>query len=355
MMKKNYLTILSVALITLIGISCSVSAKKGVLPVTKITPTLQSQITNNQNSIYCGTFQLAWNELQNEIIKEKIRLNGASQTVTLLNQQSFTKENLSSKDYVAMANYLTPKFLEKLNQNLKSKFGTEAPSVNEKPMPNAILSYAFLYKNLKFALPFENLSDKLTFMSNNQKTSVQAFGIKKYQDELSAVAKQVQILNYQNPNDFIIKLNTNVPREELILAKIKPESTLAATIAKVESRIKNTPAEPALKEDESLQIPKIDFLIDHNYEELEGKSFLNKGWKNWQISKAKQWIKFQLNETGATVKSEAKIIMYGCPPPGAKDQLRSFIFDQPFLVYLKESGKKPYLAVWINNTELLVK
>ena len=357
-MKKIWLTIFSISLVALIGINWSVLAKKGASSVTKetlVTPYLENKISPQKNLLYCGTFQLAWNELQNKFIKEKICLNGAQEMVSLLNQQSFTKENLSSKDYVAMVDYLTPEFLNQLNQTLKSKFGNEAAIVNEKPMKNAILAYAFLYKNLNFAIPFETLSEKLNFSSGNQKTQVKAFGIKEYTDKLQPMAKQVKVLNYENSNDFIISLATKSNQEELILAKINPKATLAETIALVEARSQAGTKQVALEANETLQIPKLDFLIDHNYQELEGKTFLNKGWESWQISKAKQWIKFQLNEQGATLKSEAKIIMYGCAAPNQKAKPRSFIFDQPFLIYLKEAGKKPYFALWINNTDLLVK
>lgn len=358
-MKRIWVTLFSLSLLAVIGVNWSVSAKKGASTVTNetlVTPYLESKITSGKNLLYCGTFQLAWNELQNELIKEKIRLNGAPEMVSLLNQQSFTKENLSEPDYVAMTDYLSQDFLQKLNQTLKSKFGKEAPSVNERPMKNAILSYAFLYKNLTFAVPFENLSDKLDFTSDNQKNPVKAFGIEKYSDKLEAMGKQVKILSYQNPDNFVISLNTKSAQEEIILAMIKPKATLAETIAAVEAASKAGYQQTTLEKNETLQIPKLNFLIDHNYQDLEGKKFLNQGWENWQIFKAKQWIKFQLNETGAKVKSEAKIIMYGSGAPDPKAvKPRSFIFDQPFLIYLKEAGKKPYFALWINNSNLLVK
>jgi hypothetical protein len=38
------------------------------------------------------------------------------------------------------------------------------------------------------------------------------------------------------------------------------------------------------------------------------------------------------------------------------EQLREFVFDKPFLLCLKEKeAKYPYLAIWVDNSELLVK
>jgi len=82
-------------------------------------------------------------------------------------------------------------------------------------------------------------------------------------------------------------------------------------------------------------------IIKHRYYELEGE--------NSSIDKAFQEIRFLLNKKGAEVKSEARIIF----KDGGHE--RSFIFDKSFLIYLKEKkGKYPYLAIWIDNCELLV-
>ncbi len=353
-MKKTCLILFSLSLITVIGMNWSVLAKKetSIMPKeTLVTPYLQTKFTSGKNLLYCGSFQLAWNELQNTIIKEPIKLNGAFELTKTLNKQSFTKENLDSNSYIAMADYLTVDFLQKLNENLKNKFGKDAPIIKEAPDKNLIMSYAFLAKKLDFMTPFEDLSEKLNFSSNNKKTPVKAFGVSKYNYKLQAMGKQVRILSYKDPNDFILSLTTKSTHEKLILAKIKPGSTLEQTLAMVEARSKKNYDSSNLNDDETVQIPKLNFLIDHSYQELEGKAFLNKGWKGWSIFKAKQWIKFQLNEKGAAVKSEGKIIMI----KGTMNQPRSFIFDQPFLIYLKEEGKKPYFALWVDNAELLVK
>ena len=35
---------------------------------------------------------------------------------------------------------------------------------------------------------------------------------------------------------------------------------------------------------------------------------------------------------------------------------RYFVFSQPFMLYLKEKNAKyPYLAIWVNNPEFLIK
>lgn len=53
-----------------------------------------------------------------------------------------------------------------------------------------------------------------------------------------------------------------------------------------------------------------------------------------------------MDKSGAAVFSEAGLDTWGRPP-------RNFTFDEPFLVMLLKRGARwPYLALWIENTDL---
>ena len=161
------------------------------------------------------------------------------------------------------------------------------------------------------------------------------------------------MIDYKTDDDFIMSLKSKSSNDEIILAKIESKETLLSTILAVNKRIKEaTPS--SLKEDEVLNIPKLDFNLKHSFPELENKLFKNKGWEGWFISKTMQWIRFKLNEKGAILKSEARIeIRWGS---NWDKSPRRFIFDKPFLIYLKQkNGKYPYFAMWVDNAELLVK
>jgi len=57
-------------------------------------------------------------------------------------------------------------------------------------------------------------------------------------------------------------------------------------------------------------------------------------------------IRFCLNRSGATLRSEAKTEKSAIPT--------NFFFERPFLVYLKKRGAPiPYFAMWVDNAELL--
>ncbi len=61
---------------------------------------------------------------------------------------------------------------------------------------------------------------------------------------------------------------------------------------------------------------------------------------------ARQEISFCLDKSGAAVKSQMEGYASGIP--------EHFVFDRPFLVYMKKRGAEmPYFVMWVDNAELL--
>ena len=64
------------------------------------------------------------------------------------------------------------------------------------------------------------------------------------------------------------------------------------------------------------------------------------------IIEAKQGIKFKLDRCGAMLESEATIMVASIP--------RYFIFNRPFLIYMKKRDcEQPFFVMWVDNAELL--
>lgn len=297
----------------------------------------------DKNIIYCTTFQLAWNELKNTVIKDNIKLNNEPSIVKILNKESFQKKDLAQQDYVAQAGFVRDGIVDKIDKELETKFGNLPPF--------AIVSYAFLLKELYFKKNFQSF--EFSFFNGSHSTDVKAFGIKKDSEEsfYKEMQDQVVIKDYRDWNDYIIQLSSKDKKEEIILARVRPSKTLGGTLQAVQERVKNGKEEYLIKGD-SLKIPEINFDVSKEYKELYGKNILNKGFEGYEIVKAIQDIKFSLNKEGAKLKSEALIITLGLEEAGPK----RLSFDQPFLLYMKQAGsEKPYLVLWIANPEILVK
>ncbi len=371
------------------------------LKKTLFTSHMEEAIKPGRSLLYCSTFQIAWNELKDNIIKEDIHLVDEPPMVKFLNKSLSTKSDISADCYVAMAGFGRDGILDKINKALRDKFGEESPVVSENLQPEWILAYAYLCKNLEFKDAFENLDKPIAFTSADEATAgVKAFGIEEYYEcsKHNKLAKQVEILDYEDDSDFILKLKSTSAKDEIILAKVKPEETLLKTIESVQVRIESAKNRPpvdiekvseavekyhelasqgkkelwseehkkliedyenqvkkagssSLNEDDTLQIPKLDFDLKHLYSELHGKHFVNKSYEGYWIAEAVQTVRFRLDEKGVLLKSEARIVCGAESMTGPK----RLVFDRPFLLYLKEKGAKyPYLAIWVGNTELML-
>jgi hypothetical protein len=355
-MKKISLIVLITLCISIFIIGCSkeeinetniqtLEVKSDELKSTAVSAHMEKEIKQGENILYCSTFQLAWNQLTDDIIKEEIKLFDNPETSQKLNKRLTGKKDLSDKYYLAMAGYGRDNIVEKINKALNEKFQDNAPTVKEEMSPRDILAYAFLYKNLEFQEEFE----KLDMDFNGEK--VQAFGINQNRQDTFKMAEQVKVLDYKNTEDFIIELVPKSQDDEIILAKISPEEDLLKTIEKVQNRI-NSSESTFLRPEEIIKIPKFDFDIKHDYKELIGQRLLNEEFSTYFIAKALQNTKFKLNEKGAVLESEAKILL----KESCVEDMRSFIFNKPFLIILKEKeAQYPYFALWVDNSELMLK
>ncbi|MCE1246973.1 MAG: hypothetical protein LWY06_10030 [Firmicutes bacterium] len=361
---KNFIPFLSTAILIsflfLAGVPYGYAMDKAVdsakMKQTVVTTNPDEKISSGKNIVYCSTFQLAWNELAGSIIKGDIHLVGETLLSGVLNKfrSIITKNDLSSKDYVAMAGYGKDKIVNRINAQLSKKFGKEAWTVKEKLNPDDILAFSFLMKNLAFKTQFDDNPTGMRFNSGSD--VVKAFGILKFQgrsEKMAELSKQVDILYYnKEKKEFIVRLITENQNEELILAAIEPDGNIYQTWKKAEKTAASV-APAKLGPDDILQIPEIDLFIDHSYKELIGKRVKNKGFGQYQIAKAQQVTKFKLDKTGAFLKSKAEILMV---KGMANFESKKLIFNKPFLLYMKEKkGKNPYYMMWVDNPEVMVK
>jgi len=326
--------------------------KANNLKNTIVTPHLEQKIEHNKNVLWCGTFQLAWNEFC-DLAGGPIKVKPTSTMVDILNKRKTQKEDLDEKDYVAMAGK-GKSFVAKIFAELDRKFeGQASPDLLKKHAQTDInwITYAYLLKQLPFKYTFHRHYNELTF----QGTLIDYFGLPtRYGSppNLTKIAEQVTVLDYKNNDDFIVELKTTAENDQLILAKIPSKETLLETVKNVERRILKGKSSK-LTDEEIIRVPVLDFDMLREYNELCGDTILakDKDINGTTIDIAAQSIRFKLDEKGAVLKSEGIMISIGA----STLEIRSFIFDKPFLILLKRrNAENPYFTLWVGNTELLV-
>jgi hypothetical protein len=168
------------------------------------------------------------------------------------------------------------------------------------------------------------------------------------------MARQISILDYRTPDDFVIELKTNSPADRLILAKIAPAPSLAATIAATLARSDPSDAKPAWPSD-VLAVPKMNFDITRKFTEFRGAMLVPAASGRsggLSVLDAVQNIRFLMNEKGVKLKSESQI-SFGCSVAPMPEHV--MIFDKPFLVLMIHGrSAHTYFACWVANSELLV-
>jgi hypothetical protein len=336
-----------------------------------ISPHLECPIKKGENLIWCGTFQIAWNELS-DFIGGDVHFDCEDAAVAVLNKKTFNKSYLEENSYVAAAGNLASGIIARIKKELQYKFkGAAKPRLldeigNAVGRPQDIIFYSYLFKQLEFNDPFEIITEPIDFDGDK----VICFG----QDEKHALKTagaymQVLIHNYDSPDNFVIELVSKSAEDQIILAKINPGETLIGTINSVLERMDNSiydykldsnnPSKwPFLYPYDILKIPKINIDVTRHFEGLMGGNLISsnpKIAKDLQMLIAEQYIRFQMDEKGVTLLSESGGGL-GCASSPDMRPKRIMIFDKPYLIMLKQkNAPMPYFAFWVGNPDLLAK
>lgn len=290
--------------------------------LTQFSPTLESKIDTNKNSIYAASLLFAWDELR-KTLKHPITNIKSKQLKELNNSESF-RGVLFEDEYL-----------------------TEV-TISE----NEITSKAYF----KILLPFyEHLDTNLHPLKFNNQL-VENFGF-------SGEHHTHRILYYNTDKDFTIILKPKNREHSIYLYyPEQTDSTLNGawqTLHKKYNDFKKhltreTYWKREFTKDDKVAIPNIDFNLKTSYKNIEGTSFIaqNEYW----IKKAFQQTAFQLNEKGAKVESFAEIAVEEAHEPfqNNKPTPKQMIFNRPFYIFLKSRDSQfPYFAAYIKNTEFM--
>jgi hypothetical protein len=327
------------------------------LEQTVIVTGLDRPMSPDINVIWCASFQLAWNQLRDEIVGEPIRIANAEETVEGLNNAKTTKDDVEPGSCYAKAGAVSRGVIERIQRDMARLFPS-APKPEIEASKQALVAYAYLAANVKFTIPFFESEEGAVFGG----TRVSAFGIaKKHEYAYYELREQIDVLYVErdasdkDPKDreFVIDPCKDSSPNQIILAHIRPKGSLAATLEYLDSKLAgcgDSGYEHEFTPRDELLVPNIAARIQHRFSQLEGPdmALLNGGFEGYWVAVAAQSIQFRLDRTGAELRAEAKAV---CVPDS-----RRFYFDRPFLIVMKKRGaERPFFVMWVANAELLCK
>lgn len=363
-MKNNkILKILSIIIVLGVVISGIVYASYKIyenIKNTSLTPAFTGKLGDTDtNNVWVGSFQLAWNEFLDKRLdgKELKFEDYDSQLANELNKRSFTKDMISDDSYYIKVAETTPELKNEIEQDLKNKFNYNSSILDNLDFTKidgnrkCYTLYAMLCKNFEFPKPF----DKLTgVVFKNSQEFYQYFGIENSSSE--EINSNVEVLYYNKnsdnnlkSNDFAVNLKTK-GEDEVIICRTDSNDSFESIYQEINEKTKNYTGSREFGENDELKIPYINLDTVINYDELCGKFI--EGTDGLYLMNAMQNVKFSLNEKGGNLTSEAGIQdMY----LSTSFETRFFYFNDNFIIFLKEkNAEKPYFALRVTNTDLLV-
>lgn len=315
----------------------------------KVVPTMNDEILGN--AAWCGTLQLAWNDLMEKSGGELI-FDPEITMATNLNKKDFTKENVSEDDYYQTYGLQTKKLKEKIEKNLKDKFDETSDILDdfqwydtEKEAGSTYFFYAILKKVFNFEYVFEDLDDGI--FENGKYKDVKYFGVTTSTDE--RVREQIRILYYNNDEDFAVSLKTK-EGEDIILCNNPDGKNFKEIYDNINNKNKQYSGMRILEDIDDFKMPNLKFDLKETYDEFAGKSFTTENGSTGSINQMVQTIELELNKKGGKLKSEAAIsadITSAIEEPKTPKHL---YLDDSFVMFLVEEDKDtPYFAVKISD------
>ena len=334
-MKKN---ILLIGFLLLILTGCAIAEELKQLSKTDIiVPTMQDQVSND--GIWVGTFQLVWNDLKNEVVKQNIEIE--NEFARNLNEEKFTESDISNEYYYKKYGKASLELKNEIEKGIKDKFNQESDILDQLDWTNNnYIFYAMLYREFEF----ENKFDVLSNTDFGHYFDIKFFGISRNSNK--KLKDQVKILFYENDQNFAISLKTK-SGDEVIMYKNPLGLTFEEMYENMEEKKNNYSGNNYMGSEDEFKAPMLSINYLRDYEELKNKPFSTFDGTQMLISDALQTIRFDLNEKGGKVKSEAAIGTKEMAIANSEAPKKLYLNDT-FALFLKEENKdKPYLAAKI--------
>jgi len=312
---------------------------------TNIEPYIQAEIDKENNTVYCASFQMAWQNLRDSIIKNDIVLRKGPLYLNHLN--AYDSEGIIDRNYLLVKSGIVHSNIEKeIDSELKLRFNRtfDLPShIGE----NDLVTFSYFRKEVNFysALSDEFDKDEILKFNNNQ---VNFFGLK-YGWANPTYKKQLKIHDYLSDDDFIFQIGTEKNEDEVFFCKIEPKETLEKTYNSVMARV-GLGRISYVEEFDQIRIPFINLRSIKHFTDIENKKILNKGFRKYKFGQAIQFIDFNLTDKGIALETLAYELAY----ESVMDVEKKLLFNKPFLIIMKQkNSEKPYFLLWVSNTELM--
>jgi hypothetical protein len=259
-----------------------------------------------------------------------------------LNKQAFKENQLSDKSYYTMTGKVKKNTKKQIAKAIKKKFNETSDLLDKLDLTarnDMLIVYAMLKKDFMFTQAF----DKLGKSKFGEDQEAEYFGIAHWSD--NALGSGVEILFYNSPDDFAVKLSTR-DNDEVLLYRNDSNKPFSYLYGDMNKKALSYEGTKTFNDIDELKVPNLKFFEEKSFDEITGKRIMG---TNLVINQAMETVKFNMDHKGVELKSEAAMtvmkmsIMEDIKP-------RLFNFDDTFVLFLKEEGKRsPYFALRVSD------
>jgi hypothetical protein len=345
----------------------SFDSRSDQLKQTVVVPTLDTPFPAGKSALWCASFQIAWNRLKSDLAKGPVQIQGAELVVGRLNHAEQTEEDLEPGSFYSAAGWVKDGIMEKIQAEMAGKFPNARKVDFHKSDLDFAVAFGYLQAEVMFTTPFEEREGPIFFFNQEEQTEIRRrfhrsaeqgtvvkfFGIS-VKPGHKEIREQVEVLYFAEAGDeYAVDLCKSSFPNQVVLASLPKKATLGQTLAdldKKSSEFLSKKGSPRLEDGESLAVPNMHWRIEHHFKELEGndKPLLNSILQGTWIGDAVQVIEFKLDRRSASLTGVG-FAKFALGP-------RTFMFNGPFLLYMKKRGAKhPFFVMWVDNAELLIK
>lgn len=302
-----------------------------------------------ENSVRCGSFQVAWNDFIEEMWLE-------SQDFWWLSKNTFKSNHVSETSYYnnfwlftldlksEIERWVSDKFKEGVNPKFISDWSIIPQSADyyEWKKEKKYAVYSKFKKSINLKHIFEDL---WWWRFADVYDGVEFFGI---DCNTSKTYDKVRILYYYSDSDFAISIRTWWG-DEIILSRWTKWKTFMITYNTILSKERNYGGSHEIYRFDCLKIPEFKIKLDKEIYRLRDKKILQNEGEISRIGAALQDIEIKIDNPSSIFNSSKA------------DKQRKFSnatyhyfnFDYPFMVFIKESDKSlPYFAAYISDIKL---
>ena len=319
----------------------------------KIVSSIKDDIVDDSG--WCVPFQLAWNELQYNILGNNFEFNKKNKYLSNLTVGDNREYYLNKNDYYVKSGGATLNLKNQIQNDILDKFNERSDILDKFQFDNADFSsrlfiYAILVKHFKFNGDF----DESTRLFGKKKQQVKFFGADNFDNRL----KQVNPMFYNKQNDFAVRVLDADEKNSLIF--YRTDGTNNFEDAYKECLQKSYVSHNGVKV-RSFFAPNININLLQDFECLKNETVVRKSDNMpMQIAEAMQTIKFKLDKSGAELKSEAGISMRVTAIFHEETSACDFDFNDSFYLFYVDNicyehgNDRPCMALRVNDIDKFI-